>query len=313
MPGDATSNPSYRVVVSLPERDNEFQSLQTADAKSAAGRLGLDVEVTYAESNAVQQIQQLFKAIHAEQRPRAIVVEPVALEGMERVARAAARAGMGWAVLNSSSGYVDGLRREFPGVPIFAVGSDQVEIGRIQGRHLRMLIPGAGTVLYLQGPRSASAAQERLKGFQESIAGSRINTIVLDGHWAEEGAEQAVRGWLRLRTSEGTRIDVVAAQDDAMARGARRAIEAVPELAKRCAEIPFLGIDGVPEVGQKLVREGRLTATVVMPSNTGAALEAVARFLREGVVPAASIKLAVRSYPDEGELRRRLASRAREA
>jgi ABC-type sugar transport system substrate-binding protein len=302
---------SDRIVVSLPEKENEFQLLQTADAHAAAGRLGLDVEVLYSENNAVLQIQQLFKVIHADPPPRAIVVEPVALRSLERVAQAAVRAGVAWAALNGSATYLDDLRRRFPEVPIFAVGSDQVEIGRIQGRHLRILLPAGGTVVYVQGPRGATAAEDRSRGLQESIAGGEITTINLDALWTEESAEQTVRGWLRLRKWESTRIDAVAAQDDSMARGARRALEAVPELAQRCAAIPFLGIDGVPEVGQQLVKQGLLTATVVMPSNTGAALEALARWLHSGARPAASIDLAVQSLPDEQQLRR-LASRHRE-
>ena len=293
---------SDRLIVSLPEKDNEFQLLQTADAEATARRLGLDLEVVHASNNAVLQIQQLFKFIHAEERPKALIVEPVAIDGMERVAQKAALAGIGWAILNCTVGYLDGLRQQFPSLPIFALGSDQVEIGRIQGRQLKTLLPAGGIVLYIQGPRSATAARERLKGMQESIAGCNINTIVLDGQWTEESAEQALRHWLRLKTSDNMRIDVVAAQDDSMARGARRAIEAVPELAKRWAEVPFLGIDGVPEVGQKLVKSGQLTATIIMPSNTGPAVEAVAGWLRSGRLPPASLRMAVQSYPEEGAL-----------
>lgn len=296
---------SDRIVVSLPEKDNEFQQLQTSDALSAAGRLALDVEVVYSENNAVLQIQQLFRVIHAAQPPRALVVEPVSLQGLERVAQAAVRVGVGWALLNTSADWLEELRRGHPDVAVFEVGSDQVEIGRIQGRHLRSLLPAGGTVLYVQGPQGASAADARSRGLQESIAGGGIATVVLDGLWTEQSAEHAVRGWLRLKKWEGARLDAVAAQDDSMARGARRALEAVPELAKQCASMPFLGIDGVPGVGQELVRQGVLTATVVMPSNTGPALEALGRWLRSGLRPPASIDLPVHSFPDERNLRRR--------
>jgi ABC-type sugar transport system substrate-binding protein len=294
-----------KIVVSLPEKDNEFQQLQTSDALAAAGRLGLDVEVLYSENNAVLQIQQLFRVVHAAQPPRALVVEPVSLLGLERVAQAALRSGVAWALLNSGAAWLEDLRRRSPDLPVLEVGSDQVEIGRIQGRHLRALLPTGGTVIYVQGPRGGSAADGRSRGFQESIAGGDIATVILDGLWTEQSAEQAVRGWLRLRKWENTQIDAVAAQDDSMARGARRALEAVPELAKRCATLPFLGIDGVPGVGQELVRQGVLTATVVMPSNTGAAIEALARWLRTGIRPAPSIDLPVRSFPEERDLRRR--------
>ena len=298
---------NQRVIVSLPEKDNEFQVLQAADARATAARVKLEIEIVHAEMSAVLQIQQLFKYVHAAERPKAIIVEPVAVEGIERVAQKAVSSGISWAILNSTVDYVDNLRRQYPALAVFAVGSDQMEIGRIQGRQMKTLLPAGGTVLYIQGPLATTAARERLKGMQEAIAGSPIRTLVLDAQWTEESAEQAVRQWLRLKTADSARIDLVAGQDDSMARGARRAVAAVPDVAKRWGDLPFLGIDGVPDVGQELVRNGQLTATVVMPSNTGPALEAIASWIRSQVLPPASVRVPVRSYPDEGELARRVA------
>ena len=298
-----------KVIVALPEKDNEFQVLQAADARATAARMRLEIEIVHAEMSAVLQIQQLFKYVHAAERPRAIIVEPVAVEGIERVAQKAVASGIGWAILNSTVGYVDNLRRQYPALAVFAAGSDQIEIGRIQGRQMKTLLPAGGTALYIQGPLATTAAQERLQGMQETIAGASIRTVVLDAQWTEESAEQAVRQWLRLKTADSARIDLIAGQDDSMARGARRAVEALPDLTQRWGEIPFLGIDGVPDVGQELVRRGQLTATVVMPSNTGPALEAMASWIRSHVMPPATLRVPVRSYPDEGELARRAARR----
>jgi ABC-type sugar transport system substrate-binding protein len=297
---------SEKIVVSLPDHENEYQVLQTKDAKAVADRLGLDVEVSYADGNAILQIQQLFKSIHAESRPRAIVMEPVSLQGLERVAQKAAASGIGWACLNCTVDFTEPLRERFPNLPVFTVGSDQVEIGRIQGGQMKRLLPAGGFALYIQGPLTATAARERFKGMQEVIAGSGIRTIILDSQWTEESAEAAVRSWLRLKTSESLSIEVVAAQDDSMARGARRAIEAVPAVARRWGKVAFLGIDGVPQVGQRLVDTGELTATVIMPSNTGPALEAMSRWFRSNVLPPASLILPVRSYPEDEELARRV-------
>jgi len=298
------------VVVSLPEQENEYQLLQTADAEATARRLGLDLELVYADNNGVLQIQQVFKFIHAQERPRAIVVEPIAFDGMERVAQKATAAGIGWSVLNTTVAYVETLRRSFPALPVFSVASDQVEIGRIQGRQIRALLPAGGVVLYIQGPRTATPAVERLRGLEEMLAGSAVATIVLDGQWTESSAEQAVRSWLRLKTAETTRVALVAGQDDSMARGARRAIETTPGAAARFGAIPYLGIDGVPEVGQRLVASGQLTATVVMPSNTGAALEAIARWLQASRLPPPVLRMPVHSYPDETMLAQRAAERS---
>jgi ABC-type sugar transport system substrate-binding protein len=101
-----------RVVVALLSEDQEFQVMQAADAKEAASRRGLDLEVVFAEGNPVVQIQQLFRFIHArEGRPLALVVEATTGEGLERVARNAVRAGIGWLLVNTEVGYLDELRR----------------------------------------------------------------------------------------------------------------------------------------------------------------------------------------------------------
>jgi ribose transport system substrate-binding protein len=289
------------VVVSLPDSANEFQQLQVADAQQTAKRLGLELEVREADGNAVLQIQQLFKFVHAPDPPRALLVEPVAEVGMERVAQKAAAAGIGFGLLNCTASYVGALHVQHPALAVFTLGSDQVEIGRLQGRQMRRLLPEGGTALYLQGPLAASAARERLQGAHEVLAGTRIETVVLDAMWTEESAAAAVAKWLRLRTTEGQTIDLVACQDDSMATGALRAFREAPELTKRWGEIPFLGIDGLP-TGQRMVADGRLTATIVMPSNTGPALEALGAWLRTGTPPPTAIQVPVRSFPPEDQL-----------
>ena len=290
------------VVVSLPDSVNEFQQLQIADAHQAAKRLGLQLEIRDADGNAVLQIQQLFKFVHAPEPPRALLVEPVAEVGMERVAQKAAAAGIGFGLLNCTAPYVDGLRAQHPALAVFTLGSDQVEIGRLQGRQIRRLLPAGGTALYLQGPLSASAARERLQGAQEALAGTGVETVVIDAMWTEDSAAAAVTKWLRMRTTEGQTIDLVACQDDSMAMGALRAFREAPEITKRWSDVPFLGIDGLPGTGQRMVADGRLAATVVMPSNTGPALEAIDGWLRSGTPPQTAIRVPVRSYPPEEQL-----------
>jgi ABC-type sugar transport system substrate-binding protein len=279
-----------KFLVSLPHKDNEFQIQQTEAARVAARLLGVEVEILYAENNPVLQIQQILRTVRADSPPSGLVVEPIATQALETVLRKAAAADIGAAVLNGTVGYVEALRAEFPHVGLFRVASDQVEIGRLQGLQVRALLPSGGTLLYLHGPHASTAAQERFRGLEEVLAsGPVMRLIVLDGHWSGESAERAVAHWLRLRSSAATRLDLVAAQDDAMAAGARRALRAA---------VPCLGLGGVPDVGQRMVNEGALAATVIVPSSTGVAIEHLARWLRRGVVPA-SIVLPVRSYPAE--------------
>jgi ABC-type sugar transport system substrate-binding protein len=263
--------------------------------------LGLDIEILYADNNCILQIQHVLRAVHGPDKPAGVVMEPVKPDGMESVVRKVAAAGVGLAILNCTADYVSEFRSQYPGLAIFTVSSDQVEIGRIQGRQVCALLPASGGVLYIHGPVGARAAMERGEGFDAVLGKTGIHVVKLYGLWTEESAEAAVAGWLRLASSEKTPIHVVAAQDDSMARGARRALEAPSEQRSRREGILYLGTDGVPDVGQQMVNNGQLTATIVMPSNTGAAIEHMARWLAKGTVPA-SVVLAVRSYPSEFDL-----------
>jgi ABC-type sugar transport system substrate-binding protein len=295
-----------KLVVALLDAAQEFQQLQASDAREAAARLALEVQVDFAEGHAVVQIQQLFKAIHAApaERPLAIVVEPVTGEGLERVARNAVKAGIGWVLVNAEVAYLDELRAAHPELPIAIVGTDQREAGRIQGRQVRALAKGGGRVLCVQGPQDAAASLRRLDGLSEALGpGYELRGINAD--WTEAGGQRAVGSWLRLKTAEAFRPDVVVCQNDAMAIGARQALR---ENRPDWRSLPLLGCDGLPEGGQKQVAQGLLAGTVVTPSNTGPALELVVRWLRTKQQPPREVLLAPRSHPPEDRIAQRATS-----
>jgi len=264
-----------RILVSLTTNDNDYQLEQAQSAEQAAAKLGVTAEIVYADNDAINQSTQLLKAVQAppELRPNAIVFEPVGGTALPQVARAAASAGIGWAVLNRDANYVEELRRT-SSAPIFAISSDHAEIGRIQGRQFAALLPRGGTALYVQGPSENSAAKERTLGMQEAKP-ANVQIIALRAQWTEESSQRAVRSWLKLSTSQRAPVDLVSAQDDSMAIGARKAFEESRNDAdrERWLKLPFLGCDGLPKTGQAWIRSGLLTATVFVPPNTGQAIE----------------------------------------
>jgi len=289
-----------KIVVALLDAGQEFQQLQAQDARAAGRQLKLDVEVCFAEGHAVVQIQQLFRHIHAPpaERPAAIVVEPTTGEGLERVARNAVKAGIGWMLVNADVAYLDELRAAHPELPIAIVGTDQREVGRIQGRQARALAPAGGRILCVQGPADAAPTTLRLEGLKQAL-GEGFELHGVNGDWTEAGGERAVASWLRLKTAEALRPDVVACQNDSMAIGARKALSANrPDWAG----LPLLGCDGLPEGGQKQVAQGLLAGTIVAPSNTGTALELVARFLETKQALPREVLLAPRSHPPEDRI-----------
>jgi ABC-type sugar transport system substrate-binding protein len=122
-----------RLLVSVPNR-NHYQQEQARAATSRASQLGAEVRVVDADNNPVTQSQQIVEALQSrEGRPDAVLVEPLTSTALVKVAEAAVGGGVGWALLNSDSDYVERLRGN-PKVPVFAVTRDHIEIGRIQGK-----------------------------------------------------------------------------------------------------------------------------------------------------------------------------------
>jgi ABC-type sugar transport system substrate-binding protein len=117
-----------RFLVSLTTRENDYQLEQAAAAQDASRRLGADLEILYAENDAITQSTQILKAVQAapELRPDAIVFEPVGATALPQVARTAVGAGICWAVLNREAEYLAELRKTSR-VPIFSISSDHSE------------------------------------------------------------------------------------------------------------------------------------------------------------------------------------------
>jgi ABC-type sugar transport system substrate-binding protein len=285
-----------RLVVCLTSAEQEYQALMGEDARAAAARLLASVEVVFAEDNPVKQIQQLFRVIHAgaAERPTAFLIHTRVPDGLGRVARNAAKAGIGWILLNRTAPYLEALRAEHAELAIAAITTDHAEIGRIQAQQLEKLAPDARRVLYLQGPAETAAARQRLEGFEESVRGRGYELRVVNAEFTETGADRAVTGWLRLKTTARFVPQVVVCQSDNMARGARRALEL---LRSDWSRLPFFGCDGLPGGGRRDVDEGRLAATVELPSCAGPAIELALRWKRSGFLPPAETVLAPVPYP----------------
>lgn len=276
-----------KFLVSLHTQENDFQTAQARSAEEAARKLGIETEITFADNDAVNQSTQILTAIQnrAESRPDAIVLEPVSATALPQAARAACAAGIGWVVLNRRPDYMPDLRRT-AAVPVFAIGSDHDEIGRIQGRQFAALLPKGGWILYLEGPSQSSSAKKRTAGMLETKP-SNIQVTMVRGQWTEESAERAVRSWLNLATSQSAVIGLVGAQDDSMAMGARKAFQKITNEQERARwlSLPFTGCDGQPTTGKKWVAEGWLAATIYVPPLAGKAVEILAKAIQQGTQP----------------------------
>lgn len=296
-----------RFLISLITKENDFQTEQAASAEAAARELGVDLEIVYADGDTITQSTQILKAIQTEHtvRPDGIIVEPAGGTGLPQVAKAAVEAGVAWGLANRDTEYVAELRRSSK-VPVFIVTSDHTEIGRIQARQLAALLPDGGAILYIIGPTESATVKDRKAGF-EAICPKNLRVTVLRGKWTEESGFRSVSTWLKLGGSTKAGVVAVAAQNDAMAMGARKAFEGIsnPEERAKWLSLPFLGSDGLPKTGQAWVRSGSLAATVVTPPMVGLAVQLMANALRTGAnVPERTVTL-LESYPPLGKLTKR--------
>lgn len=224
-------------------------------------------------------------------------MEPTGGTAFPQVGQAAVKANIGWAVLNREADYIPSLRQSAR-VPVFSISSDHREIGRIQGRQFAALLPAGGGLLYIQGPSETSAAKDRTTGMQMSVP-PEIHITSLRARWTEESAQRAVEGWLCLSTSQKAQIDMVAAQNDQMALGARKAFEQVSDLVdrERWLNLPFTGVDGVPKTGQAWVRTGLLAATVIVPTQSAQAVSMLVEALQNGANPPERSFTVPESFP----------------
>jgi ABC-type sugar transport system substrate-binding protein len=285
--------------------ENDYQQRLRDDALGKATHLGLKVQMFSANNDPARQAAQIDKAVTGASAAQlaAVLVSPVYDEALAEPARAATAAGIGWALLNREAGYLDALRQDHPGLPIFSATPDQVEIGRLQGRQSKVCLPRGGSVLYITGPSSTSSARRRLEGMGEELGrpADPWALVLLEADWTSEGARLALDRWFE---TEHTPPGLICAQNDDMALGARQALR---DAASRrgdmaLAEIPVTGCDGSPGFGQRLVREKRLLATVEVPSAAGRAMEWIARARDGGEHPPPLVTLPVASVPPLHEI-----------
>jgi ABC-type sugar transport system substrate-binding protein len=293
-----------KIALALVDESNEFQQLLKQDAEAAAHRAGLSLEVHFTGEDLNEHLHELRHLIEDEaSRPDALLVMAVRDHGLSRTVRQAARAGVHWIFLNRTEDDLEPIRAEFPAAVVTTVCPNEIETGRVQGRQFKALL-AQGKVLYIQGNPRSLASRERTTGMQEEVAGAPFEVVLAGGDWNPQAAGRAVQDWLRFAVGGRLPFDLIGCQNDHMAGGVLEALAAAaadlrrPELLR----IPVTGCDGSPEFGQRMVREGRLAATVVLPRVAGPAVERIGRYLHHGERPPETVQHGATSFPAHTEL-----------
>jgi galactofuranose transport system substrate-binding protein len=142
------------------------------------------------------------------------------------------------------------------------IGPDNERLGREAGSVvIELLGVRSGSVLEIQGRSGSPPTLLRSQGLREVLSKRPdikiVDTVVAD--WLRDTAEDKVAERIRARPG----IDIIVAQNDAMAFGAWRAARGADRNGIR-----FIGIDGLPGPtgGIELVQKGVLSATFTCPT-----------------------------------------------
>ena len=293
-----------------------YQGCIVREAREAAQREGLEVQVLDAQHIVAKQAQDMARFENESRGKRScILVVPegdAILEGdiagdpTFHLARRMLQKGVGWITLNHGrEELVGSLRTMFPYLPIALVAIDNVEFGRTQARQLKALLPRGGTVLCVLGNPLDTASQDRSAGMMQELQGSGITVEEVDGHWTESVAETTVHKWITSPVRRQTALDAVVCQADQMGAAARTVLVRVADVLGRpeLKHVPVIGGDGLPSIGRPWVDDGRLTATVCVTLPGEPAVAQLARYWREGTPLAPVTRLPVSSYPPLDALR----------
>ena len=142
------------------------------------------------------------------------------------------------------------------------IGPDNRLIGKQAGQYVSEVLGAkGGKIVEILGRSGSPPVLDRWVGFRDAIASKPditiVGTIVAD--WLRDKAEDELTAWLK----QNGRVDVIFAQNDAMADGARRAATKLG-----IEGIRVIGIDGLPgpNGGIEMVRQGNLFATFTCPT-----------------------------------------------
>lgn len=241
----ATMNHPFRVA--MVERNVEFADENLPN---------VTVNVLDAQDNAATQVSNVESFIA--QQVDAIILSPVTSEALTPVALQAMEAGIP----------VITVDRQVDTEVTQHIGANNLDLAHSVGEYVIELTGGEGGILEIQGTAGASATIERHDGFIEAIEGSDLQIVAeTDANYELNLATTFIENNLQ-RFRDG-QVQVVYAHNDAMALGARLALEE----AGVADGVIIIGVDGENQAFQA-VADGRLTATFTYPFGAPEAIQA---------------------------------------
>ena len=159
------------------------------------------------------------------------------------------------------------------------LGADNIEVGRIAGRHIISSSKGAANVIEIKGGAMTSPVYERSLGFNQIVKqypNIKVTSVNVDDY----GRPKSDFNDLLEKNSN---IDYVFCFNDIIAYNAWK-IAKTKGVEKK---IKFIGVDGLNGTngGIQLIKEGVLDATVLYPTGGSEAIKLALKIANKDIVP----------------------------
>ncbi|MQB46158.1 ABC transporter substrate-binding protein [Rhizobium sp. ICMP 5592] len=262
---------TYKVGFAQTESNNPWRIAETKSMQDEAKKLGYQLVYTDAASSAAKQVADVNSMIA--QGVDIIFLAPREEKPLIPAIMAAKKAGIPIILLDRN---VDPSLAK-PGKDyVTFIGSDFVDEGKRIAEWLAKNANGKKKIIELEGTTGSSPANDRKKGFDETIKAAGGFEIVASqsGDFARDKGRQVAEALLQAHPD----ADIIYAHNDEMAIGAISAIEAAGKVPGK--DILVLSIDGGKEaVG--LVAEGKIGAVIECNPRFGPkAFETMARYAK---------------------------------
>ena len=168
------------------------------------------------------------------------------------------------------------------------IGSDNVDGGRIAGRHVAERLGGSGRIAVIEGIPGHETGDSRLRGFRESIDAHPGITIVASqtANWERDQAFNVAQNILQAHPD----LQAIFAANDIMALGAVEAVGA----AGRTGDVLVVGFDAQDDAIAAM-REGRMAASIAQhPHEMGRRAMLTAKRVLDGESVPAEQPVAIR-------------------
>ena len=239
--------------------ESSWRTAETESVKSTAKERGINLKFSDGQGKQANQIKALRAFIA--QKVDAIILAPVVETGWEPVLKAAKRAKIPVFLADRS------IKVDDDSLYVTLVAGDFVLEAVNAAKWLIKETDGKANIIELQGTPGSSAAIDRKKGFNETIAEYPDMKVIASqsGDFRRSKGKEVMEALLKVHDN----VDVVFAHNDDMALGAIQAIEEAG--LKPAKDIIIVSIDGVMGAFEAMVA-GKLNCTVECQPLLGPAL-----------------------------------------